>query len=187
MLNWKEKDLTVRQETNYPDEASTRITIAAAPEAGIQMPFMLRYPSWAVDGVTIKVNGKKQHVKKAPGSYIHIDRTWRQGDVITMEMPMSLHIEYMPDTKEKGAILYGPIVLAAELGKTEDPAQNPAVPTLAGDFRKIEQCIKPVDGKPLTFRTTGIGQPEDVILSPLFRNYNQHYTVYFDFTGKKKE
>ena len=149
------------------------------------MPVMLRYPSWAIDGVTIKVNGKKQHVKKVPGSYIRINRNWSKGDVITMEMPMSLHIEYMPDTKEMGAILYGPIVLAAELGKTEDPTKNPEVPALIGDFKKIDQCIQPVDGKSLTFRTIGIGQPEDVTLSPLFRNNSQHYTVYFKFTGKK--
>lgn len=121
VLNWKEKELTIRQETKYPDEASTQIIIDSAPETGVQMPVMLRYPSWAIDGVTVKVNGKKQHVKKVPGSYIRINRNWSKGDVITMEMPMSLHIEYMPDTKEMGAILYGPIVLAAELGKTEEP------------------------------------------------------------------
>ncbi|MFH3663962.1 hypothetical protein WAH66_21810, partial [Acinetobacter baumannii] len=65
------------------------------------------------------------------------------------------------------------------------PAKNPEVPALIGDFKKIDRCIQPVDGKPLTFRTVGIGQPEDVILSPLFRNYGQHYTVYFKFTDKK--
>lgn len=183
-LDWKENGLTVRQETNFPDEASTRISVTAAPEAGVRMPFLLRYPSWATDGVTVRVNGKKQRVKTAPGSYVTIDRAWKKGDVITMDMPMSLHIEYMPDTKKKGAIMYGPIVLAAELGATENPEQNAEVPVLSGDFRNLNRCIRPVEGKPLTFRTAGIGQPADVTLSPLFRNYNGHYTVYFDFIDK---
>lgn len=194
VLNWQDKGIAVRQETTYPDEASTRLTITTAPTSGIQMPVLLRYPSWAVNGVTVKVNGKKQSVKKAPGSYIRINRLWQQNDVITMEMPMSLHIEYMPDNKNKGAILYGPIVLAAELGKkitksekklaeaVEKPGskENPPVPALKGDPAKIAEWLKPVEGKLLTFRTEGAGQQEEVTLSPLFRNSDQHYTVYFD-------
>lgn len=181
VLNWKEKGLVIRQETAYPDEASTTLTIVEAPVSGSQMLVMLRYPSWATNGVTVRVNGKKQSVKKNPGSYIRINRIWQQGDIITMEMPMSLHIEYMPDNENRGAILYGPIVLAAELGKKSGSKENPQVPVLTGDFRKIEKKIKPVEGKTLTFRTEGAGSSKDVILSPLFRNNDQHYTVYFDF------
>lgn len=187
-LNWKEKGLVIRQETSYPDEASTQIIVAEAPVSGMQMPIRLRYPSWAANGVTVKVNGKKQSVKKLPGSYITIDRNWNKGDVIAMEMPMSLHIEYMPDNKAKGAILYGPIVLAAELGKAQSEG-GIQVPTLANTPSQLDKWLKPVAGKSLTFKTEGVGQPEDVILSPLFRNYEQHYTVYFDFIkqGKGKE
>ena len=181
VLNWKEKGLTIRQETTYPDEASTRLTIADAPVGGVQMSVMLRYPAWATNGIVVKVNGKKQPVKKSPGSYIRINRLWKQDDVITMEMPMSLHMECMPDNENRRAILYGPIVLAAELGKKTDSEEKPQVPVLVGDFKKLEQCIRPVEGKPLTFRTVGVGEPADVILSPLFRNSNQRYTVYFDF------
>lgn len=181
VLNWKDKGIAVRQETTYPDEAFTKLTITTAPAGGIQMPVLLRYPSWAVNGVTVKVNGKKQSVKKVPGSYIRINRLWQQNDVITMEMPMSLHIEYMPDNKNKGAILFGPIVLAAELGKKTDSKENPSVPALKGNPAKIAKWLKPVEGKPLTFRSEGAGQPEEVTLSPLFRNSDQHYTVYFDF------
>lgn len=181
VLNWKEKGLVLHQETDYPDKASTKLTITAAPVEGVRMPMMLRYPSWAVKGVTVKINGKKQSVRKFPGSYIRLDRLWKQGDVITMEMPMSLHVECMPDNPDKGAILYGPVVLAAELGKKTDLKGNPQIPVLAGASKDIEKWLKPVEGQSLTFRTEGVGQPEDVVLSPLFRNCDQHYTVYFDF------
>lgn len=181
VLNWWEKGIVIRQETAYPDEASTELTIDTVPTGGIKIPVFLRYPSWATNGVTVKVNGKKQSVKKAPGSYIRIDRLWQKNDVITIEMPMSLHIEYMPDNKKKGAILYGPIVLAAELGKKTDSKENPQVPLLTNNPEKIAKWLKPVEGKPLTFRTEGAAQPSDIVLSPLFRNCDQHYTVYFDF------
>lgn len=58
VLNWKEKGLVLHQETDYPDKASTKLTITAAPVEGVRMPMMLRYPSWAVKGVTVKINGK---------------------------------------------------------------------------------------------------------------------------------
>lgn len=181
VLNWKEKEFMIRQETSFPDEASTKLMITRAPSQGIQMPLMLRYPSWAINGVVVRVNGKKQSVKRTPGSYIRISRTWKEGDIITMEMPMSLHIEYMPDNKSRGAILYGPIVLAAELGKKNDSKENPRVPVLITDSKRIENWLKPVEGEKLTFRTEGVGKPQDVTVSPLFRNNDQHYTVYFDF------
>lgn len=186
-LNWEEKELTFRQETRFPDETSTTLTIAHAPTSGVRMSLLLRYPAWAVSGVTVRVNGRKQSVRETPGSYIRLDRNWKQGDEITLEMPMSLHVECMPDNPNRGAILYGPIVLAAELGKREASEGNPTIPGLriAPDYAP-EKWLRPVEGQPLTFRTVGAGSPEEITLSPLFRNYDRHYTVYFDFSGIEK-
>ena len=183
-LNWQEKELTLRQETAFPDEASTALTVVHAPASGIRMPILLRYPAWATSGVTVRINGRKQRVRETPGSYIELDRNWKQGDKITFEMPMSLHVEYMPDNPSRGAILYGPIVLAAELGKRGASEGNPTVPKLrVKPYRTPEEWLEPVEGKSLTFRTLNAGEPDEITLSPLFRNYDQHYTVYLDFSG----
>lgn len=185
-LNWKDKGLVIRQQTAFPDEAGTMLTIAEAPAAGVRIPVLLRYPSWATSGLTVRVNGKKQAVRTAPGSYVRLERTWKQGDRITMEMPMSLRVEYMPDNARRGAILYGPIVLAAELGKKGASEGTPEVPVLQGVLgRNPAEWLKPGD-RPLTFRTQGAGKPDDVVLSPLFRIHDQHYTVYLDFPEPDK-
>jgi DUF1680 family protein len=178
-LTWKEKGLTVLQVTQFPVISATQLTITAA--TAIRVPLHLRYPVWATNGVTLKVNGKAIKVKQAPGSYILIDRTWKTGDVITFEMPMSLHAEYMPDDANKGAFLYGPIVLAADLGTTR-PEGPFGIPVLVDAPKsKLTSFLTLVSNEPLTFQTKGVGQPKDITLRPLFRFINNRYTVYLDF------
>lgn len=189
-LAWKEKGLKLRQETSFPEESSTCLTVSA--ETPVDLTLHLRYPVWAVDGVEVKVNGKKVAVRTKPSSYISLKRTWKEGDIIEMEMPMRLHTEFMPDNPSKGAILYGPIVLAAELG-ADDIDDTFGVPVFVNPDKKLEKWIKPVEGKSITFRTVGVGRPEEALLSPLYKIYNQRYAAYFDFfteedwTHKQKE
>ena len=181
-LNWAEKGLTIRQETSFPDEASTELHFADVPEKGVKMALNLRYPSWAVSGVTVKVNGRKQNIRQSPGSYICIERTWRKGDVVTMEMPMSLRVEFMPDNPSRGAVLYGPIVLAADLGKVGTYQGDASVPHLKADVTASpEEWLEPEEGETLVFRTKNAGSPDDFVLRPLFRLNDRHYTVYLDF------
>jgi hypothetical protein len=93
------------------------------------------------------------------------------------------------------AILYGPIVLAGDLGKeglTEELRYGPnappvfrlpsiAVPVFIGDVKDVLSHIKPApaSGKPLNFQTVGLGQPQDVRLIPLYKAFDQRYTVYW--------
>lgn len=177
-LDWKEKGLKLRQETLFPEESTTRLVLST--ETPVDLTLYLRYPGWATDGVKVKVNGKKIAVYSRPSSYISLKRTWKTGDVVEMEMPMSLHTEFMSDNSLKGAILYGPIVLAAELG-TKDIDDTFGVPVFVNSDKKLEKWIKPVEGKSMTFCTTGVGRPKEAILSPLYKIYNQRYAVYFDF------
>lgn len=78
--------------------------------------------------------------------------------------------------------MYGPIVLAADLGRTEQGQNEVAVPYLEGDFSdNIDKYLEPVDGKSLTFITKNVGRPDDFVLRPLFQLNDRYYTVYIDF------
>jgi len=96
---------------------------------------------------------------------------------------MDLHIESMPDNADRIAFLYGPIVLAADLGDSlPDPVFG--TPVLLTDNRNLKDWLKPVNLKTLTFETKGIGQPKDITLKPFYTLYNKYYSVYFDFFTK---
>ena len=127
-VTWKEKGLTIRQETEFPQEETTRFTLQA--ENPVRTTIYLRYPSWSKD-VKVSVNGKKISVKQKSGSYIAITREWKDGDQISATYPMQIKLETTPDNPDKAALLYGPLVLAGERGtegmQAPAPFSNPAL------------------------------------------------------------
>lgn len=98
VVNWREKGLTLRQETDFPAEETTVLTIEA--QNPVETTVYLRYPSWS-KGVKVFVNGKKIAVKQKPGSYIAITRLWKDGDRITADYPMCLRVETTPDNPQR--------------------------------------------------------------------------------------
>jgi len=205
-LTWREKGIKVRQLTKYPEQNSTSLAISA--DTPVRLAIKVRYPSWASSGMTVLVNGQRQAIAGKPGSYVSIDRQWRSGDTVQMQLPMSLHMEALPDDPHIQALMYGPIVLAGDLGteglsglKRYGPSAPPLgrvssieVPTFVADSAAdVLARVKPVTGKPLTFQTTGLGKPNDVTLIPLYQTFEPRYTVYWtiynpsEYDAKKAE
>jgi len=191
-LTWKEKGLKLRQTTKYPEEDKT--SLAVTSERPLQMPIRIRYPGWAKSGIAIAINGRPETITAKPGSYVTLDRTWKTGDRIDVTIPMSLHMEALPDDNHLQALMYGPVALAGDLGtaglesvKRYGPSAPPMgrvasidVPTFVADSpAQVLAHVKPVAGKPLTFQTSGLGKPNDVTLIPLYKTFEPRYTVYW--------
>jgi DUF1680 family protein len=191
-LSWREKGLTLRQETRFPDEGRTRLVLRLKQAARFDL--RLRHPSWAADGLRVSVNGQAVPITSRPGTFASLEREWRDGDQVDVELPMRLQIEAMPDDPSVVAFLYGPIVLAADLGGEGLDASRrygsqapemadedtPAIPVLvASDAAHALNRVQPT-AEPLVFHTAGLGRPGDVKLRPFFRLTDRRYTVYFD-------
>ena len=188
-LKWAEKNVTVRQETKFPESDTTTLKITTLNP--VKFALKIRHPDWAVDGVKVSINGRSQKVQSTPGSYFAIDREWRDGDTVKIQLPMKLHAEPLPGTTNEVALLFGPVVLAGELGTNNMPnvfvrdqnqlnrAQDPAAPVLVTTAANLLKHIKAVSGKPLTFRSSGIGQPDDITLIPFYQLHRERYSVYW--------
>ncbi len=114
-LSWPEKGLTLKQETSFPEQQGTSLRFAV--RRPVELAIRLRIPSWVAGSVAVRLNGSpRPDWPVTPGSYIEVRRTWRDGDRLSLALPMSLHLEAMPDDKDTVAIMYGPIVLAGCLG-----------------------------------------------------------------------
>jgi len=99
---------------------------------------------------------------------------------------MALRTETMPDNAARLAFFYGPVLLAGALGKEERPPAD--MPVLIANEKPLEQCLEPVPGESLTFKTSGIGHPEDLTLIPFYRMHHQRHIVYWDlFTREQWE
>ena len=178
VLNWKEKGITIRQETSFPESNKTSLLFSV--KSPKQFPLYIRNPKWANNGVQILVNGKKATPVKNETGYLVVNRKWNNNDKVEIKLPMTVQTEPMPDNPNRVAFLYGPVVLAGQLGKkTPDPLVG--TPVLLTDNHNVSNWLKPVANQTLTFEMKGVGKPFDPIMKPFYQTYDQHYSVYFDF------
>ncbi len=197
-LNWQEQQLSLKQETRFPEEEKTLLTLTKVKPATFSLN--LRYPGWVAPGaLKVLVNGKAVKITAEPGSYVSINRKWKTGDKVEVHLPMETSLEQLPDGSPYYAVLHGPIVLAAKTG-TEDLeglfADSSRMGHIAGgDLYPLEEAplfisadkqiisrIKPVAGKPLTFTAAElIHQPQykDLELTPFYGIHEARYTVYW--------
>jgi DUF1680 family protein len=183
-LEWPEKGLRLRQETRFPEEQGTTLTITAIrPQP---MAINLRIPYWA-DGGSVKVNGTPLIAFSSPGSYVALNRTWKSGDKIELSLPMKLHIDPMPDDKTIQAVMYGPLVLAGRfepvtpemsfIGYGPKSGKEIRVPDISADATHPTAWIKPDPEQRLTFYAAG--QAQSFPLVPLNKIIHERYAVYW--------
>ncbi|UCG58505.1 MAG: glycoside hydrolase family 127 protein [Phycisphaerales bacterium] len=196
-LDFSARGVRLRQDTNFPDQDVTTLGFKTSKPTRIDLH--IRVPYWAKQGVTAKLNGKRLDTTASPSSYLIVDRTWTNGDRLEVRLPMSLHTHRMPDDETLMAFMYGPLVLAGKLGGeglTEEnthTSQNwyrftegvaPVAP-LVVQSDDVEDWIKPVAGKPLTFRTAGDSEASTLV--PYHELFDQRYVVYWRVLRKESE
>jgi hypothetical protein len=196
-LNWAEKNIKVKQETLFPYEEKTQLTITSGAS---NFAMMIRYPSWVKDGtLKIKVNGKPVAFANHSSSYVTIKRLWKKGDVVMVSLPMHNSIEHMPNVPNYIAVMHGPILLGAKTG-TEDlkglVADDSRWGHIAGGKKLpldkapiiIEDSIaslatelKPIPGEPLHFTAANVKMvnPIKVEFQPFYTIHDARYMMYW--------
>ncbi|MDE6270396.1 MAG: glycoside hydrolase family 127 protein, partial [Muribaculaceae bacterium] len=157
-----------------------------------------RIPSWTEPGgVKLYVNGSEQKSVISNG-YLSVERKWRDGDALTVTLPMHLSVEQLPDKSSNYSFLYGPVVLGADLGhegqdglfadesRMGHVASGPILPlqempVIVGVADSLLSYIKTVDPKTLTFSLSHVypHKYEGMRLVP-FASLNEcRYMVYW--------
>jgi DUF1680 family protein len=195
-LNWKEKGVKIKQETNFPFEEQTKLTII---EGSSSFNLLVRYPGWVNKGaLKIMVNGKDVLYAALPSSYVSIERKWKKGDVVQIMLPMHHTIEHMPNVPEYIAFMHGPVLLGAKTG-TEDlkgliaddsrwgqypggeflPV-NEAPILIEDDIQHIANKLEPVTDKPLNFKINiKMINPIELTLEPFSQIHDARYMIYW--------
>ena len=111
--------LGIRQKTAYP--AQGRIAITLSLDQPERFPLHLRIPGWS-EKTALSVNGEPVE-RPLPGRYVVLDRQWREGDRIDLELDMTLHyLEGEEECAGKWSIYRGPLLLARSWKKEDPPA-----------------------------------------------------------------
>jgi DUF1680 family protein len=178
--DWKAAGVTLAMDTSFPegDSATLKLTMVA-PRL---FTLALRRPAWAGDGFMVKVNGEVIKEPPRPSSYVELKRTWKTSDLVELTLPKQLHLEPLSDNPRRAAILWGPLVLAGDLGSEKGfAAWKPgAVPVLVAAERPISDWLKPIPDKPGCFRSDGVGRDRDIDFVPFYRLPRRTYAIYWD-------
>jgi uncharacterized protein len=201
---WPAAGVKLAMETDFPEgeSATLRLTVASPKE----LTLALRRPFWVGTDFSVKINGEAvaPELLAAPrsegsgrrggptpatrtSSFVELKRTWKTGDKIAVALPKTLRLELLPDNPRRVAILWGPLVLAGDLGEEQDRpqrrgqgARTEAVPVFVSAERPVADWLKPVPGQAGRFRTDGVGKDRDVDFVPFYRLHRRTYAVYWD-------
>ncbi len=97
------------EQTDYP--FSDVITFKIAAPGSVNFPLYLRVPRWC-EKPEVKVNGKTARVKARPLSFIVVDREWKDGDTVTLRLPMKVAVRTWEKQKNAVSVDYGPLSFA---------------------------------------------------------------------------
>jgi len=104
--------ITIVEDTDYPFRDT--ITLTVTPERAVPFALSLRIPAWAT-GARIAVNGRRANDRLDPGTFHRIERTWRPGDVVRLELPMQARVER--PSSGTATIERGPLIYALRIGE----------------------------------------------------------------------
>lgn len=202
---WAAEAVKLQMDTDFPEGESA--TLKLTLESPKEFVLALRRPAWAGVGFSIKVNGQAvsedeidplhdvpesgrqvadRRLQKS-GSYVELKRTWKTGDTVELILPKKLRLEPLPDNPRRVAIMWGPLVLAGDLGPEEQGRREgragysrQRTPVFIAAERPVDEWLKPEGDKPGHFRSDGVGRERDVDFVPFYRLHRRTYGVYWD-------
>lgn len=206
---WADAGVRMTMETDFPEgeTATLRLNLRAPRD----FTLALRRPHWAGDGFRVRVNGAVVAEPTAPAgmefsgrsqyqappddvsTFVEVTRTWRDGDVVEVALPKSLRMEAVPDNPGRVSLLWGPLVLAGDLGpemarrsEEDEDQQIPTAPVFVAGGRPPAEWLKPT-GATGAFRSDGVGRvPDatggvrDVDFLPFYKLQRRTYSTYWD-------
>ncbi|HET7112911.1 MAG TPA: glycoside hydrolase family 127 protein [Pyrinomonadaceae bacterium] len=181
--NWRAAGATVTMSTTFPEGDAATLKLALQRPRSFTLA--LRHPEWAGVGFDVKVNGKSAASLDMPGGYVELKRTWKTGDTVSVVLPKTFWAEPLADNPDRAALMWGPLVLAADLGPERRGGPPQESPGLVTDKKPVQGWLEPVRDNLGVFRTVGAGrgvdgQSSEVNFVPFYRLHRRTYSVYWD-------
>jgi hypothetical protein len=122
--------VTITETTKYPFKDQVNFTVNAAKS--VSFPLYLRIPAWCKNA-SVKINGVTVKVNSSTGEYIRLAKTWKNGDKITLHLPMQLKVRQWAKNKNSVSVNYGPLTYSLKI--EEKYIKEDSKKTAIGDSR----------------------------------------------------
>ena len=210
-VEWTEAGVNLKVDTDFPEGES--VTLEMTIQSPKELTLALRRPYWVSDGFSVKVNGEvvsedvidpyhdvpesgrpvegRAGVDQS-GSYVELKRIWKTGDRVELNLPKTLRLEPTPDNPQVTALMWGPLVLAADLGPERERGRDinsepPTIPVFVAGGQPVDLWVKSVPGEQGHFRISDVGRDSlgadieiETNLVPFYRLHRRTYSIYFD-------
>jgi DUF1680 family protein len=190
IVHWKEQGLTIRQEGAVPWSDTVHFTILRA-ERPVEATLTLRQPAWNTSAMKLEgIDG----VQPATGTNASatIRRLWKSGDRFSIKLSPALALTRSKDDSEMISISYGPLVLAARLGKEGMPPDlndkdvardipRPVVPAIRDNGTGPAAWLSPTDPATLTFQARDCGPASGLTFQPVCDVHHERFAVYLPY------
>lgn len=101
--------VAITQETEYPFGDTVHLTVQA-PHT-VRFPLHLRIPRWC-ESPTVRINGKPVSVQAGPSSFVVLERAWKNGDTVTLHLPMQTAVRVWEKNSNSVSVSHGPLTFA---------------------------------------------------------------------------
>ena len=123
-VTWKSKGIKLSQKSDIPMGEAVTFTLGCddgSPAGTSDFTLALRIPDWCCAKPSLLINKAEADDKdfSEQDGYLLVSRKWQAGDTITLTLPMEIKACTLPDNPNAAAFKYGPLVLAAELGRDD--------------------------------------------------------------------
>lgn len=182
--------IRLTQETQYPWDGAVKITLQECKKAPFEL--MLRIPDWA-EGSTVRVNGKDVGIDVTAGTFATIDRKWKKGDVVELDMPMDIKLieghSLIEEVRNQVAIKRGPVVYCVESpdlpkGTGVLDVYLPADSKMKATYQKgLLGGITAIDGEVLIRQDKNQGMYRTV-QKPAWETFETRFVPYYSWSNR---
>ncbi|MBU6398687.1 MAG: glycoside hydrolase family 127 protein [Verrucomicrobia bacterium] len=104
----------ISEATAYP--FGDTVTLRISAEQPVEFPLYLRMPRWC-ETASLKVNGRKLAFEARPLAYARITRAWKDGDTVTLRLPMRITVKRWRTNHNAVSVNYGPLTFSLDIGE----------------------------------------------------------------------
>ncbi len=161
--------VTLRQRTRFPEGDRVELTVSVAQPT--RFALKLRWPAWLAGPMRAAVNGEALAPAPDAGHWAAVSRTWRDGDRLSLVLPMRLWQAPLPGVRQfPTALMVGPVVLAL---RGTDASLAKKI-----DLARLDQALVPSPGEPLTYH---LAAEPSVLVRPFYAyKEGEPYLLYLD-------
>jgi hypothetical protein len=120
--------IQIGEETHYPFEDTIRFRLRA--EKAVRFPLYLRVPAWC-ESPDVSIQGEAAALDSRRDQFIRIEREWKNGDLVTLRLPMKLAVQKWTRSHNSVSVNYGPLTFSLKVGERYE--RHDSTKTAIGD------------------------------------------------------